>query len=276
MLLLAGAFFTSCTQTDSPPETNTKYTDTYADVSGLTDGQKYQFSVTSSNTNTAISGVSSYKSGTVRVFWTRAAGDSSKVTVSSSSPGSLTFIEWAPATSGGIFRLYETADLTAGHPSGLVLGPTPMVLSVGDANAATMIDAVLATDNTIATPFISLVAPNVAGSQVTGSNRSTRFSTTASAVNGGLAMQSLNADFASQVSATRNYFDITPTTHNGSSEIVYAKTIDNHYSRIEIIPQATSTFGGVSGNFLWGDGGTPSRRFIDVNVTYQPTAGLGN
>lgn len=275
MLLLAGAFFTSCTQTDTPPET---LYDSFQDVNGLTVGTTYQFSVQGTSTATAITGVSSYKSGTVRVFYHHPASDT-VVTVKSSAPGSLTSIAWKPAVGSAVLRVYETADLTGGHFSGLVLGPTPMTMSVGNAAAATSVDMVLATDNTLPLPSISLIAPTVTGSMITGSTRETRFSTSGVIIKGGLAMHSLNADFSSQVSATRNYYDITSATHDGSSEIVYVKTADNNYSRIEIVPQPAKDFGTppVNGQYLWGDtGGTNSRRFVDVIVTYQPTVGIGN
>jgi len=97
ILLAAGALFTSCTNTTTPGTTTQGYFDVSADISGLNLGQRYTFNVTGGASGTRITGVSAYTStgatGTVRVFWTRAAGDSSQVTAVSNSlaPDAITW-----------------------------------------------------------------------------------------------------------------------------------------------------------------------------------------
>src|SRR5205085_5197665 len=98
---------------------------------------------------------------------------------------------WAPAdltaSNTTSFRLYETADVTSGHLSGLVLGPVSSVLSVNDASAASKIDLVLATDPSINLPQISVQSAHLV---ITG-GRATDIDDTIRAVVGGLAMENM-------------------------------------------------------------------------------------
>jgi hypothetical protein len=274
-LLFAGAFFTSCTSTTTPPTTTTTaYTDTYADVTGLSDGHQYSFSVTSSNAGTVISGVSSYANGIVRVFWNRAVGDSSQVTVNHVDGGSssATSIVWAPADFTSAVRLWETSDPNASHPSGLILGATSTSTSVSGSSKQD-IDLVLATDASVTAvfPFLKLEAAD----QTSISNaRATDLSQVAYQVKGGLAMNHFNSDLSGIIPTGSNsvgFFSFSDwATIVDTSIIIPVLTADNHFARVEIIPQSTSPFK------VWGDtdpGQSDSKRFIDVNVTYQTHPG---
>ncbi len=268
MLLVAGALFTSCTQTDTPGTGTGGYHDTYADIS-VTPGTTYVFNISGGSANSVITGVSAYNTGVVRVYWSRAASDSAKITPTATPGSTGSGIVWAGVTGGGLFRVYETADVDASHPSGLILGPTPHTASLTGAEKS-KIDLVLQTDNTIGTPFLSLVSADLNATNT----RSAKFGFTSPTTyfKGGLAAQSFSSGDLSAVIGANNFFDITALHSDSASAVIVVRTADNNYSRVEIVPQSTSTFGGVSGHFLWGDtGGASSRRFIDVNVTYNPT-----
>jgi hypothetical protein len=282
LLLAAGAFITGCTQTDTPGTGSSNYTDTYGDISGLTVGQTYQFGISGGNSGTMITGVSSYSgtatSGTVRVFWSRASGDSNRITPTATvgSTAGSNIIVWAPASSSGTFRLYETADPSSSHPSGLVLGTTAHTASISGAEASNL-DLVLGTDASQPTtqPGLSLVSPDDGRSliPVGVSVKSTDFASSADIVKGGLPMDKLSSSITFSASGS---YDISSAFRDSSSAIIAVRTQDGHYARVEIVPQAASTtFQGNTGHFLWGDtGGLPSYRFVDLNVTYQPTANL--
>jgi hypothetical protein len=271
-MLALGALITSCTNTTTPGTTTQGYHDSSADVVGLNNGTTYQFNITGGASGTKIKGVSSWTNGTVRVFWSRAAGDSNQITVvqNSTTPDAIT---WAPAsrTTGpnpdGTFRIYETADAATGHPSGLILGPITSTLSVGDVSAATTIDLVLATDTSRLPPSLVLVSADDSRSLIKGTPRVADFGQV-DFVTGGLAMDYLNAsliNIPSGASSAGSF--IIPTGTSGRSAVVPIRTADNQYARVEIIPQASNS------NALWGNTGvvgTPSNRYyIDVNVTYQ-------
>jgi len=285
VLISAASLFTSCTPTDTPPTTTTANTDTWRDVSGLTDGTTYKFNITGgSSASTKIVGVSSYTSGTVRVFWTRGAGDSSAITVVSNSTASDA-ITWA-AASGDIsktYRLYETSAPSSVGPSGLILGPTTKTASVTASDASTTIDIVLATISGNA-PAISLQSADVQGSQVTPPARKTAFSDNPYNIPGGLQMDHYSSSQTTLFTSNANFADIDPRIHDSSSMILVLRTADGNYARVEVVPQAALTsfdINGVptSGHYLWGDTDpahpSTSKRFVDVKVTYQPTKLIG-
>jgi hypothetical protein len=275
MLLLTGAFFSGCTQTNSPTTSGQTYSDTFRDVDNLSPNQLYAFSVSGGSSGTVITAVSAYKTGTVRVFWTRASGDSSNVsvnaqTVSSPTPISGSII-WAPIYLTSMVRVYETADSSSSQPSGLVLGQTSHAASISGSEKDN-IDLVLATDNSLKQiPFLSLIAADVQGSGING-GKATDIGNNAYQTKAGLVGNKFTTDIAGLVptqSGNRiNSFDIPGNISDSSSIILLMRTSDGHYARVEIIPQPA-----VGGNnYLWGDtnpGGKPSYRFIDVNVTYQ-------
>ncbi|MEP7234669.1 MAG: hypothetical protein ABI778_05170 [Ignavibacteriota bacterium] len=289
MLLAAGAFFSGCTPTDSPStgDGTTKVasasgTDTYLDITGLSANTQYEFKVVGSSSTTTITGFSSYTNNTIRVFWSRGAGDVTPDTVvyKAASTADAGFYLWATAdmtvtpNPSGIFRIYETADLAAGHGSGLILGPTTKVVSISGADKPN-VDLLLLTDNSVAAPFLTLISADASGLITPG--HTTLLGDNPYNVAGGLAMQHSLTDISSKFLTSANYEVIRSNIFDNSSIVLYVKTSDNHYARLEIVPQTVkTTFNGNSGNFLWGDtGGTPSTRFIDVKVTYQPTTNWG-
>ena len=275
MLLFAGALFTSCTQTTTPGSTTTAHTDTWRDMNGLTVGQTYQFSVTGSSPSTMITGVSSWKDGTVRVFWSRGLGDSSDVVVNTSGSTSPS-ISWAAVTSNTLtLRLYETAAPSNVGPSGLVLGPNPRVVTLTGADKDN-IDLVLQSDQNIPSgaPYIALVSADLNATN----NRSAKFGfpipASGTYVKGGLAAQMFSTGDLTGLMTTINAFDILASHADSSSAVFIVRTSDSHYSRVEIVPQPTAKVNNVSGNYLWGETIDPKHyRFIDVNVTYNITAG---
>ncbi|MEI8134898.1 MAG: hypothetical protein WCH46_07435 [bacterium] len=273
ILIVSAALLSSCTQTDTPG-TGTAFTDTYADVSGLTVGQTYKFNITGGAAGTKIAGVSAYATGTVRVFWTRASGDSSQITVVTNSTASDA-ISWAAVTGSATIRLYESADLDPTHASGLVLSGAsgPHSASISGAEKAN-IDLVLHTEPAIALPQLSLVSAKDGIASGNTRNSAFGFTSPTAYFRGGLSAQIFGAgDLSTIVNASNNFADITATHSDSASLVLVVKTQDNNYARIEVVAQAAkTTFGGVSGHFLWGDtGGATSFRYIDVKVTYNPT-----
>ncbi|MDP4221500.1 MAG: hypothetical protein Q8916_08505 [Bacteroidota bacterium] len=280
-LLLAGTLLTGCTQTTTPTTTDNRSkvvsssTDTYIDVTGLSDNQLYEFTVAGSSSSTALTGFSSYQNGTIRVFWTRGAGDASADTVyyrtATGSTASAGYHLWATAIrSTSTLRVFETADPT--DPSGLILGPTAKTTSISGSDKMS-IDLVLATVNNTPPgyPFLSLQAADVIGGVGVGAKADTV--SNPRQVLGGLAMdQSLTGTFTK--GTFPRYVDLVSNIHD-ISYVFDVRTYDDHAARVEIVPQAAlTTVNGTAGHYLWGDtGGTPSYRYIDVNVTYQPTVG---
>ncbi len=278
VLLVTGALFSSCTQT-STPGTASQGTPvlsiagaTTLDVTGLSDNQLYEFTVAGTTSGATITGFSSYANGTIKVSWTRGSGDTGIDTVfyrtTSSTTAASGYNVWATAVVSGPFRIYETADNTAGHNSGLVLGPTTKTVSIGGADS-TNADLILETYNVSGTtlPFLSLDAGDVLFGTTT---HKTRFATNPFAVAGGLANQHSLTDVTSTFPTVAN--EVTVFTDFASTKsksiVLVGRTGSNNYVRVEVVPQS-------NGN-LWGDtGGANSKRFIDVNVAYQPSAGWG-
>ena len=287
VLFFAGALFTSCTQTNTPGTTDDRSkvvsssTDTFLDVTGLSDNQLYEFTVAGSTSTTVIAGFSSYTNGTIRVFWTRGSGDAGADTIYYKKPAGTTadagYKLWATSdmTNGpnadGTFRIYETADATSGHSSGLILGPVTSTLSVSDASAAAKIDLVLATDNSLSAPRLVLVSSDDNRSLISGTPRSADFGST-DIVTGGVALDYLSTDITGIAHPGAGSW-VIPAANAGKSAVIPVRTADNHYARVEIIPQSGN------GTLLFGNTGIPgtstNRYFIDVHVVYQPSVGWG-
>jgi hypothetical protein len=293
LILTAGALFTSCTQTNTPATTTTddrskvisSSTDTYTDVSALSDTSLYEFTVAGSTSATVLTGFSSYTNGTIRVFWTRGSGDAGADTVyykkATGTTADAGYKLWATAdettgpNSDGTFRIYETSDPASGHPSGLILGPTTSTLSVGDASAAVRIDVVLATDNSAGSvaPHLALVSADDNRSLITGTPRAADFGST-DLITGGIDLDFLSTDITGIPSGPTSAGSwAIPANNLGKSAVVPIRTADNHYARVEIIPQ-TGNGGLLFGNT--GIPGTPTNKyFVDVKVVYQQKAGWG-
>jgi hypothetical protein len=191
-----------------------------------------------------------------------------KITVGSRG-GRSSSVEWATATRSAKITLYETADPTSGHPSGLIFGDPSGVARAASVSGADslLIDLVLATDNTSPYPYLSLQSANVVGSQIW-NGRATVFGDTTYVITesggNGLNAQYFSSGFNNEFNAGHNYFDKFDELNQtkGSSIVLFMKTglIPPHYARVEIIPQANG--------LLWKNVG--SYRAIDVVVSYQP------
>ncbi|MFI5264014.1 MAG: hypothetical protein ACHQM6_05830, partial [Candidatus Kapaibacterium sp.] len=228
------------------------------------------------NSGTVITGVSAWNSasdntGTVRVFWKRAAGDSSQVTPNAveGSTASANTIVWAPANLTSAIRLYETSDLN--NPSGLVLGATSTTAFL---SSPQNIDLVLATiPGASSPPFVSLQAADITGGVGAGGKKTDLVTTGHHP--GGFAMDIETApDITGLFISGEDRFIDFPLRNFGDSSVFFVvKTADNppHYARIEIIPQPQSS---TTPGYLWGDSPT-NKRFADLNVTYQHTASWG-
>jgi hypothetical protein len=169
-------------------------------------------------------------------------------------------IEWATATRSEMLTLYETTDKTAGHFSGLILGPTAKVASPAGAEK-NQIDLVLATDTDLPSPSLSLQGADVVGSGIPG-GRASRIGELFFPNQGGLDQDFYFASIAelfSKINALPIQSEPSPPL------IVLIKTADDHFARIAIMPQ--------SDGLLWKYVG--SYRAIDVIVSYQTLVGVG-
>ena len=177
-------------------------------------------------------------------------------------------VTWATATRSGpgFITLYETADNTNGHFSGLVLGPNPHGASITGAEK-TFIDLVLASRSDLGSPFISLQAASVDSSGIIG-GRATKLGNSSFTVGGGIDKDFYSTGFSGEFSSGINSFPyFNEVMVSDTTTIVLVKTADNHYARVEIQKQPSN------GNKLFknitGSNGKPYRA-IDVVVSYQP------
>ena len=192
--------------------------------------------------------------------------------------GTSAAITWAPADrlpTSGTWRIYETADNTPGHFSGLILsGANAGPASTVGANKA-QIDLVLASDVAAGYPFISLASPDVTSLTGLTSGKATSLSASAPYVAGGLDAQWFSqSDITTGIpTSTRTTVASPDSTNHGASMCFNLATGDNppHYVRVEVIPQP------LNNNYLWNvvsSSGTPFR-YVDVKVSYQTVAGVG-
>lgn len=170
-------------------------------------------------------------------------------------------------------RIYETADNTNGHFSGLVLNTAnPHAASTvgGEANS---IDFVLASTKNVMQncppPCLSLASPSV--TRYTGINlgRFTTFGNTASLIPGGLDNDFYSAPISINTLDSITTYDIYDSTRSGSVVIPFL-TADNHYGRLEIMQQPQN-----QGNKLYGTDPATGFYYIDVRVSYQSELGQG-
>jgi hypothetical protein len=164
-------------------------------------------------------------------------------------------------------RIWETADNTPGHFSGLILS-TGVPTSILAANKND-IDVVLAIDNSLPAPGLALQGADVQGSG--GLNRKTRFGNNYYIVAAGLNGDYYTTSFASEIKNSSdpsavNFVPIPPAASDPI--IILTRTADNNYARIEVVKQ--------SNGLLWGEDATAAKnRFIDVVVSYQTTNNVG-
>jgi hypothetical protein len=167
-------------------------------------------------------------------------------------------------------RITESND-NANNPSGLILGDPSTLASITGPQQLN-IDLVLATISG-AVPAISLQAADIIGGVSNGKQTDVN---NFHRVTGGLAndMETTTASgsFPSGLGPNR-FLDIPNHNYKDTSIVFYVKTAElpPHYARCEIVPQPT---GSTTPGYLWGDSPT-SKRFIDVNVSYQTTNNLG-
>ena len=278
LLIGASTFMVGCTTEDTVgggTDTRTKLpsssTAVKMTVTGLATNQLYTFSVSSGNYTTKIKGVAANDAASINVFWTRDPLDMGVDTVFyalATTPSTVAnTITWATAAKTTSLNLYESVDLTPGHNSGLVLGTTSTTASISGTSGLG-VDLILVTDNTIPLPQIELRSPDA---HLTGA-RTTYFSNGAYIVGGGATNNYFTTDITSQVNivAPVNYYDIPASGIVGSdSSAIILVSAQGHFARIEIVRDP------ITGK-LWRDtGGTSSKRYIVVNVFYQPTTGWG-
>lgn len=194
------------------------------------------------------------------------------IQVESSTNNLSTGVEWATATRSAKIRLWETADNTAGHFSGLVLG-NPGEATSSAHSASTIgaekldIDLVLASDTSLLNlPYMTLQGADVDGSGIIG-GRATRLGNVVNAITAGLDGDFYSTSFSDQFNLGVNF---VPFPQNASDPLVIlVKTADNpsHYARVEVTKQPSG--------LVWGEGPAPENyRYIDVVVSYQPIAGV--
>ncbi len=278
LLIGASTFMVGCTTEDTVgggTDTRTKLpsssTAVKMTVTGLTSNQLYTFSVSSGNYTTKIKGVAANDAASINVFWTRDPLDTGVDTVfyeavSAASTAANT-ITWATAAKTASLNLYESADLTPGHNSGLILGTTSTTGSISGTSGLG-VDLILATDNTIPLPQLELRSPDA---QLTNA-RTTYFSNGAYMVGGGATNNYFTTNITSQINIVSpvNLYDIPAAGAVGSdSSAIILVSAQGHFARIEIVRDPAT-------GKLWRDtGGASSKRYIVVNVFYQPTTGWG-
>jgi hypothetical protein len=180
---------------------------------------------------------------------------------------SMDSVEWSPAKRTDAVTIYETADNTPGHASGLQLGSGT---TVSDARAISiagteklLTDLVLASDPSPGVPsHLWLQSADVVGSGLGSAGRMSDFSDPVLQ----FPMDSIyyQAEFRNTISQSPrvNAFQIPLTSTSPVSFNVL--TADNHYARVEILLQP--------GNKLYA--GTPGQNSIQVRVNYQPALDL--
>jgi hypothetical protein len=192
--------------------------------------------------------------------------------VGSQAGRSATPVTWATAIRTENLRLYETADNTAGHFSGLVLngndiglGPNAATVSVSaSAPNRAFSDIIFASDTSNHTSFLTIVSPAVTTLSGIDAGKYTKFSN-ATQVAGGMNSIYYTGDLRSTIttSGTNIINAIELNTTTSAQPLVFnVLTADNHFARVEVLPQASN------GGRL--HGGTAGTNYIDVSVSYQP------
>jgi len=195
--------------------------------------------------------------------------------------------QWAPAlrlpseagNSRQTFRIYETADNTTGHPSGLALVPAnakaaATEISINASGAVNIVDFVLSSragidDNAIFPPGLAIIAADVTGSGFTSGGRKTAFANTTFFVKGGLDEDFYGTDIAQAIttqpdSLRANIVYIDDESHDGASLIIPFRTAEGYYGRLEVVPQS---------NGKW-YGSTSAGYYVDVRVSLQTQQGV--
>lgn len=183
-------------------------------------------------------------------------------------------IQWAPAFRTETFRLWETAAPIAVGASGVVFNNdgTFNVVSTESADSVN-VDLVLATENNAGSDvFVALVSPSVTSRSGIQDGNSTVFADSVYLVSnaGGSA---LDNDFytgpLSNLMSTANGQNLNRRTGTAISTndavIAIIRTEDNHYARIEIIPQSNGQLYGADAN---------GYKFTDIRMSFQTAQGV--
>lgn len=190
----------------------------------------------------------------------------------------VTYATSMRAPSSGLWRLYETGDKRAGHPSGIVLsnkatsaqGP----ISVGASNAnRTDADLVFASDAGAGFPFISFVSPSVTSLSGVSAGRSTKFSNQISTTTAGLNGIWHNTGIESQIPSGTSLINVLSVdTATNRPLVFYVLTADANYCAVEVVPQTKD--GQIFGVDIDGTTGI-TYRFVDCRISYQSVANAG-
>src|SRR5688572_22808885 len=191
--LVSGLYFSGCTEEDGTPTGNpptaVQVTGMGGNPGGYTFGVRWTRAsndvgankivatpVAGSAAATEVVTSSTATSGTITV----PTSGKYTITVQASDGSNSAGVEWATTTRSNKLTIYETADNTPDHGSGLILGTpgetgaTAEVVSITGPKAS-QVDLVLATDNSLPAPgpYLALQGADVAGSGIPG-GRATR------------------------------------------------------------------------------------------------------
>lgn len=197
------------------------------------------------------------------------------------SAGTITWagaMRWpSEANPDATVQLWETADPSPNHPSGLIIDGTGIsAISTESADSAS-IDMVLAWNDPTTAPGnqgvpVSLVSPGITGSGII-VNKRTYFGNAAYNVAGGLDNDYYTAPVTSLITTGNGGItgvDLAPRAAGSealnTSLIVPFLTEDGHYGRIELVPDP------VTGQVYTSVAGIES---IKVRVSYQTQANTG-
>jgi hypothetical protein len=187
------------------------------------------------------------------------AGTTYSISVRSATAFSETIL-WATAIRFGPIRLYENSDPDATHPCGLVLASqaTEHITATGPAPLS---DIMLATD-TSGDSVISLISPSASPQSHRLDGKLTKLSDFF-IYGGSLDDISFASDLSGKFTSGVNAYRMPPG--QTSNMIFQALTVDNHYAQVEVVTQSDGTLYGTT---------VQGYHYVDVNISYQPTAGL--
>jgi hypothetical protein len=189
--------------------------------------------------------------------------------------GSLTWspaIHWPSETNQAqTVRVWGTGAPLPTQPSGLIIDANGITaVSVNDAARRDEIDIVVATNPDAQVP-LSVLAPGVTGSGIP-TVKNTKFGNQPFNVAGGLDNDFYTAPITTLFTNNVNAVDIdrraTTDAAFGTSVIIPFLTEDNHYGRIELVPQNGQAFGTFQE-------GSDIYEFVEIRVSYQTQTGVG-
>lgn len=274
--LVSGLYFTGCTEEDGVPTGNPPTSVQVTSLGGNSFGVRWTRATNDVGTNTIVATPSAGGAATEVTGITTSQGTITvpsagkyMISVKGNDGSNSIAVEWATANRSGVITLHETANPSAGYPSGLILG-TPGEASSTAHEASTegaeqlAIDLVLATDNAQPLPHLSLQGADVLGSGIT-NGRATKVGKNGAfqvtlGLNGDYYGTGIDGEFD-------NIINSQPLPGTVSDPyIILVKTADlsPHYARVQIVPQGNG--------LLWKDVtvGANTYRAIDVIVSYQP------